>query len=208
MENRRASLNIRGRRTVRPVPSDVSAANDRKHPPSARERVASPPAQSGRSDNGSAGHKASSDGGDGMHVQPVRDILHATTVAVDGRGLLILGPSGSGKSGLALQLMALGAALVADDRTWVERRGDALWAGSPEAISGRIEARCLGILAAEPSPPVPVVAAVDLGRTETERLPPERTIVFQDCPLPLIFNVPGLSFAAALLQYLKGSRCA
>ena len=52
-------------------------------------------------------------------------ILHATCVAVDGRGLLILGPSGSGKSALALQLIALGAQLVADDRTRVSRRGAA-----------------------------------------------------------------------------------
>ena len=41
--------------------------------------------------------------------------MHATTVALRGRGLLILGPSGSGKSTLALQLMAVGARLVADD---------------------------------------------------------------------------------------------
>ena len=41
--------------------------------------------------------------------------LHASCIAVHGRGVLILGPSGAGKSSLALQLMALGADLVADD---------------------------------------------------------------------------------------------
>ena len=55
-------------------------------------------------------------------------MLHATTVALAGQGVLILGPSGSGKSGLALQLMAMGAELVADDRTIVTARGSTLHA--------------------------------------------------------------------------------
>jgi len=42
--------------------------------------------------------------------------IHASCVAVDGKGLLITGASGSGKSALALQLMAFGAHLIADDR--------------------------------------------------------------------------------------------
>ena len=51
-------------------------------------------------------------------------IVHASCVARDGRAVLIRGASGSGKSGLALQLMALGAGLVADDRTRLWREGD------------------------------------------------------------------------------------
>lgn len=59
-----------------------------------------------------------------------RTILHASCVALDGRGLLILGPSGSGKSALALELMALGADLVADDRTEIEGQGPDLVAAA------------------------------------------------------------------------------
>lgn len=148
------------------------------------------------------------DGSGAQSLQEGEAAVHATTVAVDGRGLLIVGPSGSGKSGLALQLMALGAALVADDITRVSRHDGALWAACPESILGRIEARGIGILAAEPSPPVPLAAAVDLGRSETERLPPERSYDCLGVTIPLILNVPGLFFAASLLQYLKGTRCA
>ena len=67
--------------------------------------------------------------------------LHATTIALDGAGLLILGPSGSGKSSLALQLMAAGAVLVADDRTDLCRQGDAIVASCPPALLGRIGGR-------------------------------------------------------------------
>ncbi len=58
--------------------------------------------------------------------------LHASAVAVDGRGCLITGASASGKSTLALEMIALGAELVADDRVDVRRRrrgADALGAG-------------------------------------------------------------------------------
>ncbi|MEO1532556.1 MAG: serine kinase, partial [Pseudomonadota bacterium] len=50
----------------------------------------------------------------------VPDPLHASAVALGERGLLILGPSGAGKTRLALELVALGAELVADDRVIVE----------------------------------------------------------------------------------------
>ena len=60
--------------------------------------------------------------------------LHATCVAVEGRGVLITGPSGSGKSSLALALMAHGARLVADDRVTLSLREGTLWATCPETI--------------------------------------------------------------------------
>src|SRR5680860_706999 len=51
------------------------------------------------------------------------EVLHATSIAINGCGVLIRGAPGSGKSSLALQLMALGGVLIADDRTHVSRDG-------------------------------------------------------------------------------------
>jgi HPr kinase/phosphorylase len=134
--------------------------------------------------------------------------LHATTVAVEGRGLLILGPSGSGKSALALMMMALGSVLVADDRTHVSREGGVLVASGPERLRGMIEARGVGLLAAEQARRATLALAVDLGQTETERLPPERTIGLLDLALPLLHKVESAHFPAALLQYLRFGRVA
>ena len=46
--------------------------------------------------------------------------LHASCVAHAGKGILITGSAGSGKSFLALELLARGGRLVADDQTLLE----------------------------------------------------------------------------------------
>lgn len=132
--------------------------------------------------------------------------IHASAVAVEGRGLLILGPSGAGKSSLALALMAQGAQLVADDRVLLDARAGRLIATCPPPLAGRIEARGVGILAAAPAGPVPVAQVVDLGRAETMRLPPRRSITLLGIVLPLVLGPMGPHLAPALRQLLAGGR--
>lgn len=136
------------------------------------------------------------------------EIWHASAVALNGQSALILGASGSGKSSLALQLMALGAQLVADDRTCLTSFDGVLTASAPAAISGQIEARGVGILAAETCRQAPVKLVIDLDSAETERLPPHRTKDILGVALPLVLNTPGPHFPAAVLLYLRGGRCA
>lgn len=132
--------------------------------------------------------------------------LHATCVALNGRGMLILGASGSGKSGLALTLMAMGASLVADDQVILCLQGGALIATAPSQIAGLIEARSLGLLNASPCGPVKVVCAVDLDQVEPDRLPYPHEITYLGRSLPLLFRVDAPHFPAALVQYLKAGR--
>ncbi|QMW23426.1 HPr kinase/phosphorylase [Sandaracinobacteroides saxicola] len=97
--------------------------------------------------------------------------IHATAVRVGEAGVLLLGPSGSGKSDLALRLIDRGAMLVADDRVVLRREGEALWADAPAVLAGRLEVRGVGILA------FPAVAAtVRLALILDESMPrlPER----------------------------------
>ncbi|MDR9394038.1 HPr kinase/phosphorylase [Roseovarius sp. SYSU LYC5161] len=134
--------------------------------------------------------------------------VHASCVAVAGRGVLIRGASGSGKSALALQLMALGAALVADDRTRLWRDGSRVLAGCPPRIAGLIEARGVGLLSADASGPVPVALIVDLDRTETERLPPQRQAPLLQTPVAVLHGQPGRHFPAAIMLYITAGRVA
>lgn len=132
--------------------------------------------------------------------------LHATTVALEGRGVVIFGPSGAGKSGLGLELMAMGARLVCDDRTRLERRGEGLRAAAPEGLPPLIEARGVGLLETDGLEPAAALLAVDLGRTEGERLPPRRSVTWLGVTLPLLHKVESPHFAAAIRQYLLHGR--
>ncbi len=102
------------------------------------------------------------------------ETLHATTVAIDGRAVMIEGPSGSGKSDLALRLIDRGAVLVSDDYTLCVRVGTALHARVPAvAIAGRIEVRGMGIVAVPHVDDIPVALLVRLDPTP-ERMPERR----------------------------------
>lgn len=132
--------------------------------------------------------------------------LHASCVSVQGQGVLITGPSGSGKSSLALALMALGASLVADDQTTLSVVGDTVTATCPPPIFGMIEARGLGLLHAEALTHAAVRLVVDLSQTEALRLPPLRNVTYLGCTLPLVLGQSTPHFPAALWQYVRAGR--
>lgn len=132
--------------------------------------------------------------------------VHATCVAVAGNGALIIGASGSGKSALALQMMAFGAAFVADDRVTLELVGDRVLADAAPQIRDLIEARGIGLLRAEGIGPVPLAWVVDLDQSESNRLPEPACIQVLAQPVPLlrVSGVPNL--AASLVQLMKTGR--
>lgn len=73
-------------------------------------------------------------------------ILNVSCVAIGGRGVLIEGEPGSGKSSLALALIDRGAALIGDDGVMLEQRGGRLHASPPPQHAGLIEIRNVGLV--------------------------------------------------------------
>ncbi|HEY0413754.1 MAG TPA: aldolase [Allosphingosinicella sp.] len=113
------------------------------------------------------------------------ETLHATCVAIAGRGVLIAGRSGAGKSDLALRLIDRGAALVSDDYTLVAAAGGRLLASAPATISGRLEIRGVGIVALAAARDVPVCLLADLD-SAPERMPEPTTTVIAGLDLPAV----------------------
>ncbi len=100
------------------------------------------------------------------------EILHGTCVKVGANAVLLVGPSGSGKSDLALRLIDrpglttgaddMGCMLVADDQVVVRRVSDHLLASAPEALAGLIEVRGLGIMSVPALSEAKIVLVLDL----------------------------------------------
>lgn len=95
-------------------------------------------------------------------------LVHGTAIRLGATGLILVGPSGSGKSSLALALMASArraghfSALVGDDQVFVEQSGDGVHANAPPNIVGKIEIRGSGI---------GTVAAIERARMDLAVMP-------------------------------------
>lgn len=124
------------------------------------------------------------------------ETIHASTVALNGRAVLITGCSGSGKSDLALRLIDRGFILVSDDQTLVRRDGDQLIASAPANIAGKLEIRGVGIVEVETVSDAPIALLVEL-TSEVPRLPDdsrERPVL--GVPLPLV-SIDAMAASAA-----------
>ncbi|QCI79531.1 aldolase [Hankyongella ginsenosidimutans] len=111
------------------------------------------------------------------------ETVHASCVAVFGRGVLLLGESGAGKSSLALRLIDRGAMLVGDDRICLHEDGG-LFASAPLPLAGLIESRGLGILRLPYRRKARLALAVTLAAAE--RLPEPECWRWKSQTLPLV----------------------
>ncbi len=128
-------------------------------------------------------------------------LVHATTVEITGQGVLIRGPSGSGKSDLALRLMDGGAHLIADDQTELSLEGGRVVARAPETIAGLLEVRGLGVVRVAHRAWAPLALVVDLMPEDAiERLPDPVFADFLGVTVPRLDLAPFQVSAAAKVR--------
>lgn len=125
--------------------------------------------------------------------------LHATAVAIGGRGVLLTGRPGAGKSDLALRLIDRGGVLVSDDRVIATAEGGRLWLSPPLTIAGLIEVRGIGLVRMPFLDHVPACLLIDLGM-EPERLPDPVTRDVNGVALPLLALRPFDASAAIRVE--------
>lgn len=150
-----------------------------------------------------------------------RVLVHATSVipgqasapfgAAVNAAVLLLGDSGSGKSDVALRLIAMGGSLLADDQTELYGESGRLFAAVPEGLRGHMEIRGVGILKLPARATASVLFCVMLTQQRERRLPEEEIYMPQEIALvtpPRLFRLNGfdastpvkIAAAAAAMQ--------
>ena len=133
-------------------------------------------------------------------------MIHATCVAIAGNGILLRGPSGHGKSDLALRLIDGGAFLVADDQVVLETEAGCLVARAPAPIAGKLEVRGLGPVSVDSVPLAPIRLVVDLTPGEMiERLPEQQVASILGVSLPVMTLDPFHASAPAKVRVALAS---
>lgn len=118
-------------------------------------------------------------------------LRHGTAVAVGDFAVMLTGPSGSGKSDLALRLIDQGGDLVADDQVLLKRAGPLIVMGPPEGLAGLLEVRGLGIVEKPFRQGVPLALICALCEpTAVERLPEARTTPLLGLEIPTLALAP------------------
>jgi len=138
--------------------------------------------------------------------------IHASTVLVGGRAVLIRGPSGSGKSRLALELIQAAqsglirfARFVGDDRVQLEAASGRLLARPAVALAGLLEVRGVGILKLDYEQAAVIGLVIDLAEAAAERLPApdQRQVVIEGVRLPRLAVAPGDAALPALIAVIN-----
>lgn len=126
--------------------------------------------------------------------------LNISCVAIGGRGLVITGEPGSGKSSLALALIDRGAILIGDDGVLLKNRDGLLHAAPPPDHTGLIEIRGVGLVTL-PTTSAPCALAITLS-PDAPRLPEAPgSMAFAGINLPQITLYPDAATLPLRAEY-------
>ena len=124
--------------------------------------------------------------------------FQGTCIAFGEEAVLFRGPSGSGKSDLALRCIEKGADLISDDQTILCRKNKKIIASAPRTIAGKLEVRGIGIVEFPYREDASLVLVLDLiNEGALERLPKIGFVDYFDIKIP---NLRILSFESSAVE--------
>ena len=138
--------------------------------------------------------------------------IHASAVLVGAKAVLIRGPSGSGKSRLAWDLVQAAeqgilpfARLVVDDRAFVEAQGGRLLVRPAPTLAGMIEIYGLGVRQLPYEPLAAVGLVADLAAPDADRMPPDEAgkAIICGVTLPRLSVARGMAALPLVLAWLR-----
>ena len=131
--------------------------------------------------------------------------IHATCINLEGLGLLLRGPSGSGKSDLALRMMENNSQLIADDRVDLTLEEGVLVARAPSCLRGLLEVRGVGVIEVPYSNCIQILGIINLvENNKIQRLPVPRTELLLGVEIPSYQLDPWEISAIAKIQLVRG----
>ena len=98
-------------------------------------------------------------------------IIHASSIDINGKGVVILGKSGAGKSNLAIKLISMGAKLISDDQTHFKFKENKIIISKPKTTPNFIEARGIGLIKVPFVVSAKLFCFVKITNLELNRLP-------------------------------------
>lgn len=128
--------------------------------------------------------------------------VHGSCVDFEGKAVLVIGPSGSGKSSFALELIALGGVLISDDQVVLSKSKQNITVKTPPHLGGMIEARGIGLLKCSYIQSSHLNLVVDMSIKPQSRMPKPRTIHVGNVHIDVIAGqaVPNLPIAVRLFN--------
>ena len=130
-------------------------------------------------------------------------ILHASSIDIDGKGVVIIGKSGSGKSNLAIKLISMGAKLISDDQTYFKLKDNKIIISKPKTTPNFIEARGIGLIKTPMVMSAKLFCFVNITNIELERLPYEEKKYCFGKKIKMIGFNPTYSNESALFLSLR-----
>ena len=131
--------------------------------------------------------------------------IHATCINLEGLGLLLRGPSGSGKSDLALRMMENNSQLIADDRVDLTLEDGVLIARAPSCRRGLLEVRGVGVIEVPYSNSIQILGIINLvENNKIQRMPVPRMEFLLGVKIPSYQLDPWEASTATKVKILRG----